>query len=132
MQAEDKKSLSKVRLERAEECLKEAQSLYNSESFKGAANRLYYSIFHAMRAVLALDSVDMKHHREIMSEFRRRYIKTHILDEKLSDIISVLSEMRSESDYDDFYVLSKSDIAEHFENARFFLDSVKNYLETVS
>lgn len=131
MQAEDKKSLSKIRLERAEECLKEAQNLYDAESYKGAANRLYYSIFHAMRAVLALDGVDMKHHSGVISEFRRRYIKTGILDGRLSDIISVLSEMRSESDYDDFYVLSKSDIAEHFENARFFLDSVKQYLENL-
>lgn len=131
MQAEDKKALSKIRLERAEECLKEAQNLYDTESYKGAANRLYYSIFHAMRAVLALDGVDMKHHSGVISEFRRRYIKTGILDSKLSDIISVLSEMRSESDYDDFYVLSKSDIVEHFENARFFLDSVKQYLDNL-
>ena len=129
MQDEDKRALSKVRIDRAEECLKEAQSLFEAESYKGAANRLYYSIFHAMRATLALDGVDMKHHSGVISEFRRRYIKTKKLDASLSKIISVLSGMRSESDYDDFYVLSKTEISNQFENVRFFIDSVKNLID---
>ena len=128
MRDEDKRALSKVRLDRAEECLTEAQSLFEAEKYKGAANRLYYSIFHAMRAVLALDGVDMKHHSGVISEFRRRYIKTNKLDVKLSKIISRLSEMRSESDYDDFYVLSKKSVLEQFENVRFFIDAIQNYL----
>lgn len=60
-----------------------------------------------MRAVLALDGVDMKHHSGVISEFRRRYIKTNEVDVNLSKIISRLSEMRTGSDYDDFYILSK-------------------------
>ena len=128
MQDEDKRALSKVRLERAEECLTEAQSLYEAGKYKGAANRLYYSIFHAMRAVLALDGVDMKHHSGVISEFRRRYIKTNEVDVNLSKIISRLSEMRTGSDYDDFYILSKKSIVEQFKNTRFFIDSVTNYL----
>lgn len=128
MLADDKKALANVRLERACECLLEAKSLFDAQKYKGAANRLYYSVFHAMRAVLALDGVDKKHHSGIISEFRRRYIKTKILDVKLSGIISALSEMRSESDYDDFYVLSKSDISEQFDHAQYFLDEIKHYL----
>lgn len=34
MRDEDKRSLSKVRLERAEECLTEAQSLYEAENIR--------------------------------------------------------------------------------------------------
>ena len=132
MRDEDKRALSRVRLDRAEECLKEAQSLYDAESYKGAANRLYYSIFHAMRAVLALDGVDMKHHSGVISEFRRRYIKTGKLDVKLSQIISRLSEMRTGSDYDDFYILSKKSIVEQFENAQFFIDTVQKLFEEMN
>ena len=82
-----------------------------------------------MRATLALDGVDMKHHSGVISEFRRRYIKTKKLDASLSKIISVLSEMRSESDYDDFYVLPKTEISNQFVNVRFFIDSVKNLID---
>ena len=52
-----------------------------------------------MRAVLALDGVDMKHHSGIISEFRKRYIKTGVFDASLSGLISELSDVREGSDY---------------------------------
>ncbi|MBQ8532730.1 MAG: HEPN domain-containing protein [Clostridia bacterium] len=51
----------------------------DAKSYKSAANRSYYAIFHAMRSVLAFDDIDMKHHSGIISEFRRLYIKTNVL-----------------------------------------------------
>ena len=73
------------------------------ENYKSAANRSYYAVFHAMRAVLAFDEIDMKHHSGIISEFRRRYIKTGIFETRMSEIISVLFDVRTDSDYDDFF-----------------------------
>ena len=55
-----------------------------------------------MRAVLAFDEIDMKHHSGIISEFRRRYIKTEIFGTRMSEIISVLFDVRTDSDYDIF------------------------------
>ena len=63
--------LSKARLEQAGDCLRAAKTLLGIEDFKGAANRSYYAVFHAMRAVLALDGIDRKHHSGIITEFRR-------------------------------------------------------------
>ena len=51
-----------------------------------------------MRAVLAFDEIDMKHHSGIISEFRKRYIKTGAFDTSLSGIISELSSVREGSD----------------------------------
>ena len=78
--------------------------------YRAAANRSYYAVFHAMRAVLALDEVDMSKHSGIMAEFRRRYLKTEILDRKLSATISQAFEVRNASDYDDFYIVSREDV----------------------
>lgn len=130
MQIEEKKVLSSARLEHAEECLAAAKSLLASENYKSAANRSYYTVFHAMRAVLAYDEIDMKKHSGIIAEFRRLYIKTGIFGGELSKIISVLFDIRTESDYDDFFIISKKDVEEQVENARFFLDSIKEYLMT--
>ena len=52
-----------------------------------------------MRAVLALDGVDMKHHSGIISEFRKRYIKPGVFDTSLSGLISELSDVREGSLY---------------------------------
>lgn len=130
MQIEEKKALSSVRLEHAEECLAAAKSLLASGNYKSAANRSCYTVFHSMRAVLAYDEIDMKKHSGIIAEFRRLYIKTGTFSNELSKIISVLFDVRTESDYDDFFIISKEDVAEQVRNAQFFLDRIKEYLMT--
>ena len=81
-----------------------------------------------MRAVLAFDEIDMKHHSGIISEFRRLYIKTGVFETKLSEIISLLFDIRTESDYDDFFVISKEEVVEQIENAAYFLTVIRNHL----
>lgn len=126
---EDRKNLIKVRLEHAEECLQSAKELEQSGDYRGSANRSYYAIFHSMRAVLANDGVDMRKHSGVIAEFRKRYIKTGKLDTQLSDIISILFDARTGSDYNDFYLISKKEVKDQIENAQFFVESVKGYLK---
>lgn len=128
MQDNDRINLSKVRIDNAEECLSASKSLYALGSLKGAANRAYYAVFHAMRALLALDGIDMKHHSGIISEFRRLYIKSGVFSSELSTIISALFDIRTESDYDDFYIISKEEVAQQIKNAELFLTAIKEYL----
>ena len=128
---ETKRDLSKVRLEHAAECLSSAKALLNVNDFKGAANRAYYSVFHAMRAVLALDGIDRKHHSGIITEFRKLYIKTEIFDTRLSEIIQTQSEYRTSSDYDDFFIISKFEVVEQVESAEEFLAKVTAYLQNI-
>ena len=129
MELEERKSLSQVRYDHALECLDAAKSLLENGNYKSAANRSYYAIFHAMRAVLALNEIDMRHHSGIISEFRKLYIKTGVFETRLSQIISVLFDTRTESDYDDFFVISKAEVVEQTENAEYFLQVVKAYLD---
>ena len=72
------KNLSKWRLEKAERCLRSAQTLLDDEDYSSAANRSYYSVFHCMRSVLALQGVDFKKHSAVIAHFREKYIKTGI------------------------------------------------------
>lgn len=130
MRPEQAIDISKVRLEHAKECLQDAKLLLAGESYRSAANRAYYAVFHAMRAVLALDGVDMKHHSGIISAFRRLYIKTGIFDVSLSELISELSTMREGSDYNDFFIVSKAETAEQVASAEIFLNAVETYLNT--
>lgn len=60
MQADDIKALSDVRLGHALECLDTAQKVMELGDYKCAANRSYYAVFHAMRAVLVYDRIDAK------------------------------------------------------------------------
>ena len=130
MLPEQKIEVSKARFDHAKEFLQDAKLLLASESYRSAAKRAYYAIFHAMRAVLALDGVDMKHHSGIISEFRKRYIKTGIFDASLSGIISELSSVREGSDYNDFFIVSKAETIQQVQAAEEFLSEIQAYFST--
>lgn len=131
MSLENRQAISKVRFEKAEECLADAKLLLERESYKSAANRSYYAVFHAMRAVLAYDGYDSKKHSGIIAEFRRLYIKTGIFESSMSDTIRSLFDLRTDSDYNDFFVASKADVAAQVKNAEYFVERVKEYLATL-
>ena len=116
-----KSPVARARMEHAAECLSAASSLLLSGNYKSAANRSYYAVFHAMRAVLAYDEIDMKKHSGVIAEFRRLYVKTGVFDGDMSKTISVLFDVRTESDYDDFFIISKEEVVQQAESAQHFL-----------
>ncbi len=124
----DRISLSKARLGNAEERILFAGKIFEIGDYKTVANRSYYAVFAAMRAVLALDGFDSKKHSGIIAEFRKNYLKTGVLPKELSFIIDSLVEIRQGSDYDDFYVISKEETEMQLKNAAVFVSTVKNYL----
>jgi uncharacterized protein (UPF0332 family) len=123
-----KQKLSQYRLHESERCLQSAKLLSDAEDFKSAANRSYYCVFNAIRAIFALHGRDYQKHSALMSFFRSEYIKPRIFEDRLSDILRDLFYIRSKSDYDAFYVVCKEDIYEQIDNAEYFLEQVKTYL----
>jgi len=84
-----------------------------------------------MRAILALDGIDSKKHSGIISEFGHKYIKTGLFSKEFSKTIQKAFKVCNDSDYDDFYVVSKEEVSEQVENAKIFLDAVEAYTETM-
>lgn len=80
--------LSKYRLTRAKEDLEHAKVSLKESYIKGSLNRSYYAIFHAMRAVLALDGLDSKKHSGIIAHFNQNYIKTGVFSRELSKYLA--------------------------------------------
>jgi uncharacterized protein (UPF0332 family) len=117
---------ARYRIDRARLCLQDAK--VPGISFETAANRSYYCIFNAMRAVLALDRFDSKKHSGVIDAFRKGYIKTGVFPANFSDIIKKAFEIRLESDYEAFYIVSKSDVAAQVESAGIFLEAVEKYV----
>ena len=78
----DKKAieLAQYRLERANQDLKDAELLYKNSSLLSANNRAYYAIFHAIQAVLSLERVDFKRHKDVVAYFNKNYVSKEILN----------------------------------------------------
>ena len=63
--------LSKYRFDCSHEALEDAKIMYEAGRFKNALNRAYYSIFHGMRAVNALDGFDSSKHSGVIANLIR-------------------------------------------------------------
>ena len=101
--------LSRYRLQKAKETLASAKRDMDAEDYASANNRAYYAIFHAMRAVLALDGEDYKKHSAVIARFTLNYLKPEILPREYGKLISNASLIRNRSDYEDFYICSVAD-----------------------
>ncbi|MCL2427510.1 MAG: HEPN domain-containing protein [Oscillospiraceae bacterium] len=128
---DNRTSLMRVRLGRAHECLESASREIAAGAYKEAANRSYYCMFHSIRAVLALDGVDFRKHSGVIADFNQRYIKTGIFPKEFSKTIRNAFEVRNDSDYDDYYVISKEEVAQQIRNAESFLEAVEKYVVSI-
>ena len=132
MPHEGSAELSKLRLENAHTLLESSRTLIDAGDNKSAANRSYYAVFAAMRSCLALFGIDHKKHSAVISDFRLHFIKTGKLKKDLSDIVTELFDVRNQSDYDDFYVISKTEVSQQLENAEQFVHEVENIYPAAS
>ena len=122
------KELSRHRLEQSKEDLKASKVLYNMKLFKSANNRAYYSIFHSMKAVFALEPIDFKRHKDVIAYFNKNYIHTEIFPKNMGRRISDASRIREDSDYDDEFVVRSEDTLAQIETAEEMIKLTDEYI----
>lgn len=125
-----KDDIISYRLEKAQVTFNEAKSLANNGFWNGAVNRLYYSCFYSVIALLAKDDIPASTHNGVRTEFFRRYIKTEIFNRDFSSLYTDLMGKRQESDYDDFHNFSEEDIMPLFAEAENFNKTIHEFLRS--
>ena len=122
------RDLSKYRFEKAQEQIKVAEALLEDGSYSVSLNRSYYAIFHAIRAVNALDDFESSKHSGVISHFNQYHVRTGDFDKEISKIIRHASELREQADYEDFFVAGREEAEEVLQKAKVFIEEVKRYL----
>lgn len=128
MDAGTRTDMAMHRLQVATEDLDTAYLTFNAGQFRGANNRAYYSIYHAISAVLAKEGVAFKRHKDTLGYFNKNYISTEIFPRELGRKIVKAEEIRHASDYDAFYIASKDVTKQQIKTAEILLKLVKEYL----
>lgn len=121
--------LSRYRFETSLDNLSDAKLMYDNGRYKNSLNRAYYSIFHAIRAVCALDGYDSSKHSGVISYFNQNYVKTNIFPKELSKVIRYASENREKADYLDFFIASREEAEKQIERAEYFTEYIRKYLQ---
>ena len=121
--------LSQMQLQRAGELLSEAAALISFGAYNSSVNRSYYAVFHAMKAVEALDNYDSKRHSGVIQHFRQNYIKTGIFATELSAMIDRLQNARGDSDYNITVRFSSEDASIYLNEAKLIVKAIHDYLQ---
>ena len=133
MDNENRESFALYRLEKAKETLKSAKILFEEvKDYTSANNRAYYAIFYANRAVLALEEIDFKRHKDVIAYFNQKYIKPEIFPRKLGSKIAQAQRVREDSDYDDKYQISYEKTEQQINTAEDVIAEVEKYIQNQS
>lgn len=128
MDNKEVESLVRYRLEQSKENFEEAEALFNINKYKGASNRAYYSIFHAIKAILALEQADFKEHSSVIAYFNKEYVSKNIFSRELGKRVNEARFFREKSDYVDFYIITKEECKEQIETAKLMIESAERYI----
>ena len=131
MNIEDRCNLAKVRYERAEELLRTANILLEEEDYKSANNRAFYSAEQAIKAVLSIIEKNSETHNGIISSFNMEFIHkpSKYFSKDDMRMFRGMGRIREASDYDDFYIASKSECEKQVKSAKHILNKVQVYLK---
>ena len=123
------KNLCLYRLENALSTLEGAKLCMENKFYRDSLNRCYYAAFYAVKAVLALEQIDFKRHKDVVGYFNKEYAATGIFPKETGKKLGKLKTKREESDYDDFYVVSLEEVQKQMNATEYIVNNVIDYLK---
>jgi uncharacterized protein (UPF0332 family) len=132
LNAEEKKALSKLRLDKAERFLDDARLLLKEGRWESVVNRSYYAALSAAKAALIIFGSDPKSHEGVKTMVNKKLVLDgHISKEHGKWFRNLLFE-REDADYADYVTIDPSDAENAFNNADRFIQKIKEIVTALS
>ena len=100
----------KFRIDSAYETHKAATLLFENGFWNSSVNRLYYSIFYAVNAILVLNDIQPKTHSTVKSQFSQHFIKKGIFEARFGRLLNTLYDWRQKGDYETLTTYNKESV----------------------
>ncbi len=111
----EKESYIKYRISRAWDTFDDAKILASKRKWNSTINRLYYSAYYAVMALLLKNDLNPNTHNGAKSNFTEHFIKNQIIDKKYGKIYSQLFTWRQKGDYDDLFDFEETQVMQYFQ-----------------
>ncbi len=126
---DNRKALIEYRLTQANDSIREADVLYQSGmSLRSVMNRLYYSMFYAVLALLQEKKLGTSKHSGAIALFDREYVKTGSFPKEMSRALHRAFALRQKGDYLEEAEVTINDIEEIRPIAKEFVVVVEKHL----
>ncbi len=129
MTKEEKINLINYRLERADESLKAAKLMLENKLYIPAMNRIYYSMFYAVQALLIINESTFSKHGQVKGFFNREYIKTGIFPVDFGKLFNTVFEYRQKFDYMDLLIPEEKLLSDYLIEADTFIKKLSEFIE---
>jgi uncharacterized protein (UPF0332 family) len=103
-------TLIRYRMDRSREALSAAGLMYEKGHYNDAVNRLYYSCFYAVIALLATEGIHPGKHTAARAFLNKNWIKTGRLSKGTGLLYNTLFDRREKGDYGDYFRFSREDV----------------------
>jgi uncharacterized protein (UPF0332 family) len=125
---EEKKSLSRYRLEKAERLLDDSSLLLKEGRWESSINRSYHAALSAAKAVLILFGIDPKTQECVKTMVNKKLIIEGLLPKEHGKWFRSLLFVREDADYADYVTIDSSDAEEAYKNASGFVEKIKEVI----
>lgn len=119
-----KKELVDYRLKRAFETYDDAVLLANSKKWNSTINRLYYTAFYAVSALILLENQTSFTHNGVKISFSERFIKTGKMEVYFGKLYSQLFSWRQKGDYDDLFDFDEETVLPYLEPVKKLIERI--------
>lgn len=126
---ESVREMIKSQIEKSKEKLNAAKTLCREGFADDAISRAYYSMFHAVSAVLLSKDITVDSHSALKTMFGLYFIKTGEIDKKYGRWLNRLKDDRENGDYDIFTGFEAEDAKAAVKDAENFLNEMKRLLK---
>jgi uncharacterized protein (UPF0332 family) len=126
---EERNVLVALELKKARETYDEIEILVTANRLNGAANRMYYAVFHAVCALHIHDGIQVNTHKGSHALFSQQYIKTGILPREYGQLYNQLQTMREESDYNCAYDVEFEELQQRLEPTRRIIEDIERLVK---
>lgn len=132
MSMEDSARQEMVRLyfEKAWQCWTDAEQAKQLSAWSMCANRMYYALVNAFRALLLQDQHPCHKHNGIKSLVGRYYVVTGELTDQEGKLYSQMETMREKADYDCYFNAEEQDIIEKFDAVLALLHRIEGIVQS--
>ncbi len=115
-------------LDRASDKFMAADILANHECFDDAVSRTFYGLLYCARALLLTKSLSLQDPDEVISAFRKEFVKKGIVDSELGTLLKEIKPLAEKADYSPSFKISDEKIKQLMEGAQLFMEQVEDAL----
>lgn len=125
----DRNEYVKNRIETAYKTFEAAKVLSENGFWNSAVNRLYYSVFYAVNAILVQNEIIAQSHSGVKSQFSLHFIKTGKLEKKYGKLLAELYDWRQKGDYESLYEFDSESVLPLFDSVLEMIQVIEKELK---